>query len=271
MIANLAPIALPDLLAVAELQTRVDRKYLVHPAELDRLLATLEDELAVLEIDGTRRFAYESVYFDTPDLASYLSAARSRRHRFKVRTRTYLDSGSCLLEVKKRVGPATTKTRFEYTMADRRHLTPDARWRLADDGQVPDDVTSLTPALTTLYDRTTLLHAPSNTRLTCDTGLRFESPSGRDAANGPDLVVVEVKSEELAGPVDRELWRAGYRPLSMSKYGTGMAILHPHLPANKWNRTLRRHFGWRPREVSVADISPRTQDVADATHGVNAR
>ena len=35
-------------------------------------------------------FDYESVYFDTPDLTCYLLAARRRRRRFKIRTRTYV-------------------------------------------------------------------------------------------------------------------------------------------------------------------------------------
>jgi hypothetical protein len=46
----------------------------------------------VLEIDGARSFAYDSTYFDTPDLDAYLLAATRRRRRFKVRTRTYVDS-----------------------------------------------------------------------------------------------------------------------------------------------------------------------------------
>ena len=42
------------------------------------------------------------------------------------------------------------------------------------------------------------------------------------------------------------LWAAGNRPVTISKFGVGMAALHPQLPANKWNRTLRRYFGWTP-------------------------
>lgn len=273
MITALTPIGLAELLEVAELQTRVDRKYLVRPADLDVLLRSLGTQLAALEIDGARRFAYESVYFDTPDLASYLGAARSRPRRFKVRTRTYLDSGRCLLEVKTRIGPATQKTRFDYDLTDRRRLTPDARRRLSSDGRVPGRAGHLVPALTTLYDRATLLHLPSGTRLTCDTELRFEDPRTGDHASGPDLVVLEVKSEELSGPVDRRLWRAGYRPVPLSKYGAGMALLHPYLPANKWNRTLRRHFGWQPRagaSSSPGRSSSAAQHVPHAPHRVDA-
>ena len=34
----------------------------------------------------------------------------------------------------------------------------------------------------------------------------------------------------------------GQRPVRISKYCVGLAVVHPHLPANRWNRTLRRYF-----------------------------
>ena len=57
------------------LQTRIDRKYVDPGGALDGLLRGIEPGARVLEIDGERDFAYESVYFDTPDLTSYLGAA----------------------------------------------------------------------------------------------------------------------------------------------------------------------------------------------------
>ena len=97
MIADLAPVTLDELNAAAALQTRRDRKYVLTPDELGRLLADLPPA-RVLEIDGSRSFAYDSTYFDTPELDAYRLAATRRRRRFKVRTRTYVDTGSCFVE-----------------------------------------------------------------------------------------------------------------------------------------------------------------------------
>ncbi|NKY40828.1 VTC domain-containing protein [Cellulomonas septica] len=101
---RLAPVTLDELLTDAALQTRVDRKYVLPVTALDALLDGLDPATRVLEIDGRRASAYRSVYFDTPALTSYLGAARRRRGRFKVRTRTYVDDGACWVEVKTR-GP----------------------------------------------------------------------------------------------------------------------------------------------------------------------
>ena len=124
---RLDPASLDDTLAIAELQTRFDRKYILTPRVFHQLIADLHDQMEVLDIDGDRCFRYESVYFDTADLSSYFGTARERRRHFKVRTRAYLDSGQCAVEVKTTGGRGeTTKERAEYPFAVRDHLTEDA-------------------------------------------------------------------------------------------------------------------------------------------------
>lgn len=100
--SHLAPIGLDELNAVAGLLTRVDRKYLVPSTIAQDLLEHLEAEARVLTIDGATASRYASTYFNTPALDSYFQATRKRRLRFKVRTRSYLDSGLTFLEVKTR-------------------------------------------------------------------------------------------------------------------------------------------------------------------------
>jgi hypothetical protein len=79
-------------------------------AEADRLVADLgrAEAARVLEGSGTRDFGYASLYLDTPELTGYHLSARGRRRRFKVRRRTYLDTGQSFLEVKTRGGRGST-------------------------------------------------------------------------------------------------------------------------------------------------------------------
>lgn len=70
------------------------------------------------------------------------------------------------------------------------------------------------------------------------------------------LALVETKTAGPPCAVDRALWRLGYRPVTISKYCTGLAALAPELPANKWNRVLRRHFDWTPVRVGVHHCLP---------------
>ena len=77
LIQTRPPIGLDDLNFCAELQTRVDRKYVLSLDTATHALADVADQLVVLEINGTRSFQYQSLYFDTPDFA-FVPAARRR-------------------------------------------------------------------------------------------------------------------------------------------------------------------------------------------------
>lgn len=248
----LAGITLDELTATASLLTRVDRKYVLTADALRGPLAALDGSTRVLEIDGLRTFGYESVYFDTPDLASYHLAAHRRRRRFKVRTRTYLDTRSCWLEVKTRgTRGSTVKNRVPHGL-DARDRLDRGRWFVDEvlGGDAPGPLLAgaaaraFAPVLTTRYRRTTLhlpgAHGRPGTRVTIDTDLAWEAPGARLTL--PGTVIVETKTGSTASAVDRLLWAHGHRPSRISKYATGLAALDPTLPATPWNRTLRRHF-----------------------------
>lgn len=241
-VERLSPISLAELNDAAGLQTRVDRKYILDTAGLVALVGDLAGRLAALDIDGRRSFGYESVYFDTAELECYRSAAHKRRRRFKVRTRTYLDSQTTMLEIKTR-GPrnVTVKRRQPHPYDSRTALDGHAASFVDTMTGRHGLASSLLPVLTTTYERLTLADLDDVARLTIDAGLRCAS------TNGPSVTldrcfIVETKSSGSPSAVDRWLWEHGLRPEKLSKFGTGLAALDPSLPANKWHRTLQRHF-----------------------------
>lgn len=243
--ADREPIALPEVLATASLQQRVDRKYLLTADQFTALAATLHRDFRVLDIDGRRLHGYESAYFDTPDLACYRDHRQGRRRRYKVRSRLYTDSADHLVEVKLE-GPRgrTDKRRWPRPSgASPRELDPDARRfvSLVLDAYGVDRAPDLRRSLVTSYRRATLVDPVAGARLTLDVDLVF---SHRDRQHlGPDRVLVESKSTG-ASAADAALARLGIRPMSMSKYCVGLALTRPDLPANRWSRVLRREFGW---------------------------
>ncbi len=242
LFAQLPPITLDELDAHAALQERVDRKYVLTNHELTCLIDALADQWAVLQIDGRRHAAYQSVYFDTEQLDSYRAAAHKRRRRFKVRTRTYLDTSTTLLEVKtKGRRGRTVKRRTPHAFNDRDRLD-DASRQFVDETTTTAGLGSrLSPTLTTEYRRTTLADLDDVARLTVDAGLRCTDWCRHTVALS-DRYVVETKSTGVPSRADRWLWSIGCRPEKISKFATGLAALHPELPSNKWHRTLRRHF-----------------------------
>lgn len=239
-IARLPAVTLDELGATAALLTRRDRKYIVPEAVAAELIARLPESSRALEIEGRRRFGYESVYFDTPSRASYLAAARRRPRRLKVRTRAYLDTGRCLVEIKTRDGRGrTVKEQHDLPAAMRADLGPTGRdfaTRCPLIGAAQSR--ELEPTLTTRYDRRTLLVGDGLARMTIDTAVRAETPDGRSVTL-PGQAIIETKSAGGPGPADRVLWSMGFRPIRISKYATSLAALCPELPSNRWTRALR--------------------------------
>ena len=277
---HLTTTTLAELNSAAGLLTRVDRKYLVPLTCAQNLVDGLAPHARVLAIDERRRFSYTSTYFDTPGLEAFMLAARKRRRRFKVRTRTYLDSGLCFLEVKTcGARGSTVKRRMGYHADDASRLTGPGRAFVAaclagagvtGSAAAREVAAALRPVLATTYERTTLHLPRAEARATIDTALTWRrlgpaAPAGSSAGavvgvpmspqalrpahltaavnegepvSVADIAVVETKNPATPSPADRALWEAGYRPTRISKYATGMALLHPELPANRWYRTL---------------------------------
>jgi hypothetical protein len=253
-LGKLPPVDLEELNAEAALQTRVDRKYVVDSSLVAPLLDSFAGYVRVLELEGRRLAAYDSVYFDTPDRDSYLLAARGRRRRYKIRTRTYLDSGIGFLEVKTEgARAATVKERIPYRPADRSTITSEGARYVEETlattiGSVPAG--PLRPVLETRYGRTTLYLPESGSRATIDTSVTWREPGGRSLVLD-GAVIVETKSGTSPSTLDKHLWRFGVRPCRISKFATGMAALNPELPANRWHRTLHRSLPLRPAPKGI--------------------
>lgn len=236
----LPPISLAELQADAAFLTRRDRKYLVPVDAAGALLAGLDPVTRVLEIEGRRRFGYLTPYFDDGDYSAYLRAAHRRPNRFKVRTRLYVDSALCLLELKVRDSRGrTVKHRIQHEADSLESLVESERDWLTAFPQVGPYADGLRHCLTTRYHRVTLVLPGGAGRVTIDDDLVFELPSGEACFLG-QFLVIETKGNGGPTSFDRLLWRHGYRPASMSKFACGLSLLVPELPANRWHRLRSR-------------------------------
>ena len=232
----LPPISLAELQAEAAFLTRRDRKYLVPIEATSALLSGIDPATRVLEIVGRRTFGYLTPYFDDREHSSYLGAARRRPNRFKVRTRLYTDSHLCQLEVKVRDGRGrTVKHRVAHDAGSLEELADAERRWLRSFPQVAPYADRIRHCVTTRYRRTTLVLPDGEGRVTIDRDLVFALPDGQTRAIHR-LVVVETKGAGGPTSLDRVLWRHGYRPVSISKFASGLSLLIPELPANRWHR-----------------------------------
>jgi hypothetical protein len=235
---DLFPSLSLEELGTASLLERQETKYFFPKDKLLSLLPGLESEYLILEIHGLRFFDYHSIYFDTPERLFYLQHQAGALPRWKIRQRTYLNSGISFLEVKHRDNRRVTHKH--------RQLIPQPTIRFSESDLqflrscFPNHVSNLIPVLETCYTRITLVHKDRRERITIDHQLRFSDDlCSRSLAN---LVVVEVKQSRLnpRSPFISKLKQSGVRPGSFSKYCIGSSMLHPELKHNRFKPILHQ-------------------------------
>ncbi|MET8102170.1 polyphosphate polymerase domain-containing protein [Streptomyces sp. NPDC005236] len=240
---------LAEVDAAAALQHRTDRKYLVPLDRARRLVEQLADSHRILDLDGRRTTTYHSTYFDTPQLGAWHAHVQGRRRRWKVRTRLYAEDGLCRVEVKTKDGRgATVKHALGAPAAEYGRLTERAAGFL--DGvlassAIPVRAADLIATTEIRYLRAALADLDHGTRVTLD-GVLTCHHGDRSAALDPDFVLVETKGGARPAPADRMLLALGVRPVSISKYLIGQALLTPGLPDNDIRRLARTRFRTGP-------------------------
>ena len=242
LLGRLPTVDLAGIQAVADLQRRFDRKYLVARTRIDQLLAALPEDTRVLEVAGRRLTDYSSFYFDTRDRRTYRDHVMGRRRRFKVRTRHYGDPAAAMLEVKcKGRRGQTIKHRWPHLSADPETLD-DSALRLVESALLEqygfDTPTGLSLAAAIRFQRITLLLPTAGERVTIDLDLTIAG-NGREVRLGEHHALVETKEPQRRGHATRALTALGLRPDRVSKYCVGMAVTHPELRGNAWRPALR--------------------------------
>ena len=242
ILSQFPPVSLSRLDSVT-LMNRTDTKFVTSMAKLDGLLSlALENGYSVLEVDGSRASAYDSLYFDTPDLKMYTEHHNGHLFRQKVRTRTYLESGATFLEVKRKNNHKRTKKK----------RVPIPRECFEDFSSCGDaasflvkhssyNVGDLRPRLNTRFTRITLVDPDFSERLTIDMNLTFHNHTTGLSADLGDAVIIELKQDSLRPSRMRGIFLSlRIKPLSVSKYCTGNVLTDPSIKGNRFKIKIRQ-------------------------------
>lgn len=228
------PLTLAELNSVG-LLNRTDTKFVLTERQALEILERIRGGYRVLDVKGTRASHYFTQYYDTPALTMYLEHHNGYGDRYKVRTRTYVDSNVQFLEVKH-------KTNRARTIKSRIAVAPDTRLL----GAAGDFVRAHTPyapeslidSANNEYLRVSLACNDSVERLTIDFGLSFQWRGMRAAL--PGLVVAEVKQPRFSthSSFVQQLHQRHIQPLAFSKYCMSLVILDPTTRYNLFKSRL---------------------------------
>lgn len=237
LISRFSPIS-PDEMGESTLQDRSESKFLLTIGQAHDLISCLPDTYRVFEVDGTRIQAYSTTYYDSPRFNLYLEHHNGKKHRYKVRTRTYLGSDLNFLEVKEKKNTGRTVKHRLQTDGLVTRVTAEIRDFLS--SCLPYDYTQFSPVLVNEYRRVTFVSTSSRERLTLDIDLTFQNEDGGCVL--PHLVIAELKRENAHSPSPAHdyLTTMRVKQKGFSKYCIGVSLLYGNLvKRNNFNMTLR--------------------------------
>lgn len=232
-----------DEMSGIRLMNRVDTKYVLTDDESIRLMEmAAERGYSVQIIDGIRACRYDTLYYDTDEREMYLRHHNRMLTRQKIRTRQYIESGITFLEIKNKTNTGRTrKKRMEIDRMSFGGFDSDsaaAAFCLSKSDYAAEE---LTPALSTRFNRITLVNPARSERLTIDTDLRFGNPRETTEARIDGLVIVELKQDaSQPSPMKEMMNIMRIKPLSVSKYCIGTVLTAPEVKSNRFKQKLRR-------------------------------
>jgi hypothetical protein len=220
---------------------RIDTKFVLSAGALWSILARLAEHYRVLDVDGMRFTTYRTQYFDTESFALFRRHHAGGSNRYKVRTRTYLNTGLSFVEVKRKTRTgATSKLRLETPQFEL-ELREDARAFI--DAHCPHPASSFGPSLRNRFDRICLISKEHRERLTIDLDVAVETPERSMLIE--NVAVAELKQERRSGVRQRSAFaqamRAEHeRPSGFSKYCMGLLLTRPEIKHNLFMPQLKR-------------------------------
>ncbi|SDB83229.1 polyphosphate polymerase domain-containing protein [Williamwhitmania taraxaci] len=222
-----------------KLLNRVDKKYLLTETEFVQLSERVAKMgYNVLTINSNILQAYETTYYDTPNLQFYLDHHNKRLNRVKIRIRKYNTTGDIFLEIKKRVnkGGETQKKRM---LLEECNIGGDKQNRFITKHSGLLGI-QLQPVAKTNFERATLTSEQFMERITIDFNLTVIV---QDLSfSFKDLIILEVKRAKDSGNngISNYLKEKHIHPISFSKYCLAVAMFHPTIKHNAFKPLLQK-------------------------------
>lgn len=221
-----------------KLMNRTDQKFWFHSNYLSEILEMVKDDYFLLYIEGQNQLPYATTYFDTENNRMFAAHHNGKLNRFKIRKRSYVNSGISFLEtkfknnkgrtIKKRIPCSHDKDEFSNTEA---HFI---------NSHTPFYTRDLTPSLVNNFSRLTLVNKNFKERCTIDLDIEFKVLDRIVTLD--NLVIVEIKSDgkSNASPLGIALREKRIKTSGFSKYCVGRSITDPLLKRNAFKEKIRK-------------------------------
>ena len=229
-----------DEMKTVRLMNRVDTKFVTHQQRLLSILALACEKGYQVQCTAGPINGYDSTYYDTSDWAMFTMHHNRKLHRYKIRSRTYLDSKVSFLEIKDKNNKGrTSKKREKVNSTDPAVLQSDYGLEYFVKLYTGFDFPRLLPTLQTKFHRITLVNSQKTERITVDIGVNFKNVRTGQTAALDNLVIIELKQDGRYPSTMRAILnQLRIKPFHISKYCMGVALTYPNAKKNRFKRKL---------------------------------
>lgn len=220
-----------------KLMNRTDKKYWFHLNKLQMILDEISNDYTILSIDGESLLPYATTYFDTEKDEMFANHHNGKLNRYKIRKRSYVNSGISFLEIKfKNNKGRTIKKRISIANNDF-DLNNDENLFLQSKSIYSSS--DLHHSLLNKFNRITLVNKNLKERCTIDLNINFKF-SDTDISL-ENLVIIEIKSEgnDNKSPLALALRNHRIKTSGFSKYCVGRTITDHSLKSNAFKGKIR--------------------------------
>jgi hypothetical protein len=225
----------------ANFMNRIDTKFPLRSDVLfERILPYIVDDYYIVEINKLRYMEYETVYFDTPDNKFFTMHQNGKKDRYKVRKRTYVDTGTSFLEIKHKNNKGKTKKKRIEITTSLNEIDSGEYGFLSEHLPEYVDPMTLVPVIQNHFHRITLVRKDMGERCTIDCELGFKTPTENNTET-QGFAMVELKHEAGApkSPLQKILARNGIKQASFSKYCIGRVLSLQPVKYNLFKERIR--------------------------------
>lgn len=218
-----------------KLLNRVDSKFIFHVNELPYILNIIKNDYFLLEINDLHSFDYETAYFDSQKFQLYHAHHNGKLNRFKIRRRHYLYNNQNFFEIKQKIkGNRTHKFRIEKSGEG--NIFSEIEQEMLVLSGAPK--IELEEKLKVYYTRLTFASKSENERITVDLGLTYSNENMKKEFN--ELAILEVKQDSMNRNTGVLLClkTKKIRPLSISKYAIGIAMIENSVKKNAFKSKI---------------------------------
>ncbi len=232
-----------DEMRSVKLMNRIDTKYVLSEEEVLRLLdSAARAGYSVQITEGVRACRYLTLYYDTPEREMFTLHHNRKLTRQKLRTRTYLESGTTFFEIKNKSNRGRTKKRRTEIKAEELMCfaqNSEARELLTRNSRYTTD--KLTPALITSFCRITLVNPTLTERTTIDLELKYEDARTKRKESIEHMAIVEIKQDGNTPSTMKLMLRDMHiAPLKVSKYCLGTTLTVEGIKHNRFKAKIQQ-------------------------------